>query len=68
MEDYRFFGIAVMAFVSVFFWFLALAVPLAMIRRFAPSLEWWLYSPMSVLIASLSRSVRQEFQAILKRG
>jgi hypothetical protein len=68
MDDYRLIGIAFMAVASVFFWLVALAVPLALIRRFFPSMEWWFYSPVSVVIANLARLARQGFRAILKRG
>lgn len=68
MDEYRFLGVAVMGLVSVFFWLFALAVPLWLIRKFAPKAEWWFYTPLSKVIARLAAPVLQAMRAGPKRG
>lgn len=57
-----------MGVISIFFWLFALAVPLWLIRKFAPKAEWWFYTPLSKVIARLAGSVSQAVKAGPKRG
>lgn len=45
------------------FWVVALTVPLWLIRRFAPSAEFWLYSPLLTVIRRLAALARQGYRA-----
>lgn len=45
---------AIGGFLAPLFWLVVLAVPLWLIRKFAPRAEWWLYSPLSKVIARLA--------------
>lgn len=54
----RFLGVAFWAIVGPLFWVLAMAIPLWLIRRYAPRAEWWLYTPLTRVIGRLAGSTR----------
>lgn len=53
--------------IGPFFWIVATAIPLWLIRKLIPKAEWWLYTPISHVIRRLVARVRRGRQAILPR-
>lgn len=56
----HFFGSAFWGILAPFLWVLLLAVPLWLIRRYAPKTEAWLYSPISSVIRRLAGRMKRE--------
>ena len=50
------------------FWVIVLAVPLWLIRKFAPKAEFWLYSPLWTVIRRLAGRDQPESQAARQPG
>lgn len=63
MDDwYRFLGYAVVGAIAPFFWLAAKTVPLWIVKKIAPGLEWWLYSPIDGVIRRLGTNVLAALQ------
>lgn len=55
----RFYGAAIVGAIWPFFWLIALAVPLWLLRKYWPRGEYWLYSPLSKVISRLATRLTQ---------
>lgn len=64
MEDGTLLRTAIGGFLGPLFWLVALSVPLWLIRKFAPKLEWWFYSPLSGVIRRLASEAVQRFRRL----
>lgn len=53
--------------IGPFFWILVTAIPLWLIRKYAPRAEWWLYTPLSQVIRRLVARVRAGRLTVLRR-
>lgn len=62
MDDGAFLRTAIGAAIGPLFWIVATAVPLWLIRRYAPRLEFWLYSPLSKVIGRLASAAGQRLR------
>lgn len=55
MDDGTFLRTALGGMLAPLFWLVVLAVPLWLIRKYAPKAEWWLYTPLSKVIGRLAK-------------
>lgn len=62
----RFLGVAFWAIVGPLFWVLAMAIPLWLIRRYAPRAEWWLYTPLTRVIGRLAGLTRGRLRRVAR--
>lgn len=64
MDDGAFLRTAIGGFLAPLFWLVALSVPLWLIRKCAPKLEWWLYTPLSKVIEHLANAARLRLRGL----
>lgn len=67
-DSYKFLGTVIVGAIAPFFWLVAVAVPLWLVRRYAPRAEWWLMSPISKVIGRLASSALEAVRQARQRG
>jgi type IV secretory pathway VirB3-like protein len=65
-EFMRMLGVGLVFLVKPFLLVVLLAVPLWLVRKYVPSAEFWLFSPLSRVIRRLTGFDRQESRSVLR--